>query len=62
MDTLANMERIETDKKDRPKETITLEDATIFVNPYDEVDEEVRHLPTARSAFELAVSMLIPIQ
>ncbi|XP_038059065.1 RING-type E3 ubiquitin-protein ligase PPIL2-like isoform X1 [Patiria miniata] len=41
MDTLANMERIETDKKDRPKETITLEDVIIFVNPFDEVDEEL---------------------
>lgn len=41
MDTLANMERVETDKKDRPKEVITIEDAVIFVNPFDEVDEEV---------------------
>ncbi|XP_022108867.1 peptidyl-prolyl cis-trans isomerase-like 2 [Acanthaster planci] len=41
IDTLSNMERIETDKKDRPKETITIEDATIFVNPFDEVDEEL---------------------
>ncbi|XP_033627166.1 RING-type E3 ubiquitin-protein ligase PPIL2-like [Asterias rubens] len=41
MDTLANMERVETDKKDRPKEVITIEDAVVFVNPFDEVDEEL---------------------
>ena len=36
------MENVETDKKtDRPKEDILIQDTLVFVNPYDEVDEEV---------------------
>ena len=51
MDTLANMERVETDKKDQPKEVITIEDAVIFVNPFDEVDEEVICRPVISQDF-----------
>ena len=41
LDTLTNMEKIETDKKDRPLEDILIQDTVVFVNPYEEVDKEV---------------------
>lgn len=41
METLTEMEKIEVDNKDRPIEDIVLLKAQIFVNPYDEADEQV---------------------
>ncbi|PIK58991.1 putative peptidyl-prolyl cis-trans isomerase-like 2-like [Apostichopus japonicus] len=41
MDTLSAMEKVETDKKDRPKEEIQIKDCMVFVNPFEEVDEEL---------------------
>lgn len=41
METLSEMERIEVDNKDRPIEDIVLLKAQIFVNPYDEADEQL---------------------
>ena len=38
------MEKIEVDKKDRPKEEIKIEQCIVFVNPFDEADEMVREL------------------
>lgn len=41
METLTEMERIEVDNKDRPIENIVLLKTEIFVNPFDEADEQV---------------------
>lgn len=41
METLNEMERIEVDNKDRPIEDIVILKAQIFVNPYDEADEQL---------------------
>lgn len=41
MDTLNSMERVEVDNKDRPIEDIIIERASVFVDPFTEVDEEV---------------------
>lgn len=41
METLNAMERVGTDKKDRPVEDIVIEAAQIFADPYADVDEEV---------------------
>lgn len=41
LDTLNAMEKVETDKKDRPVKAITIEDTVIFVDPYEEVDKEI---------------------
>ncbi|XP_071848764.1 RING-type E3 ubiquitin-protein ligase PPIL2-like [Apostichopus japonicus] len=41
IDTLSAMEKVETDKKDRPKEEIQIKDCMVFVNPFEEVDEEL---------------------
>ncbi|CAH0394272.1 unnamed protein product [Bemisia tabaci] len=41
LDTLNNMEQIEVDNKDRPIEDIIIEKTQIFVNPYEEVDEQL---------------------
>lgn len=41
METLAAMERIGTDNKDRPVEEILIESAQIFTDPYVEIDEQV---------------------
>lgn len=41
METLSEMERIEVDSKDRPIEDIIILNAHIFVDPYQEVDEQV---------------------
>lgn len=38
LETLSALERVETDEKDRPKEVIKLIKATVFVNPFEEVD------------------------
>lgn len=35
------MERIGTDKKDRPVEDIIIEQAQVFTDPYEDVDEQV---------------------
>ncbi|KRT78971.1 hypothetical protein AMK59_8681 [Oryctes borbonicus] len=41
MDTLSEMERIEVDNKDRPIEDIILIRAQVFVDPYEEADEQL---------------------
>ncbi|XP_076346199.1 RING-type E3 ubiquitin-protein ligase PPIL2 isoform X1 [Tachypleus tridentatus] len=41
LDTLNNIERIETDDKDKPIEDIKILKTTVFVNPYEEVDEQL---------------------
>jgi len=41
METLANMERIGTDNKDRPVEDIIIEKTLVFVDPFEEADEEL---------------------
>uniref|UniRef100_A0A1B6CWT2 RING-type E3 ubiquitin-protein ligase PPIL2 n=1 Tax=Clastoptera arizonana TaxID=38151 RepID=A0A1B6CWT2_9HEMI len=41
LDTLTAMERIEVDNKDRPIEDITILKAQVFVDPYQEVDEQL---------------------
>ena len=44
LDTLANMERVETDNKDRPIEDMYIEKTIVFVDPFTEVDEEVSYI------------------
>lgn len=41
LDTLSKMEAVETDKKDRPKVSVKIEDTLVFVDPYTEIDEQV---------------------
>ncbi|XP_052800214.1 RING-type E3 ubiquitin-protein ligase PPIL2-like [Mya arenaria] len=41
LETLDAMEKIEADKKDRPQKEIRIEATAVFVNPYEEVDEEL---------------------
>lgn len=41
IETLNEMEKIEVDNKDRPIEDIVLVKAQIFVDPYQEADEQV---------------------
>ena len=41
LDTLANLERVETDNKDVPIEDLILERAIVFVDPFTEADEQV---------------------
>ena len=42
METLNAMERIGTDKKDRPVEDILIEMTQIFTDPFAEADEQVK--------------------
>jgi len=42
LDTLTAIERIEVDEHDRPTEEITLTNMTIFVNPFEEIDEQLQ--------------------
>ncbi|CAF3115819.1 unnamed protein product [Rotaria socialis] len=42
IETLSAMEAIPTDNKDRPQSDIVIEDTIVFVNPYDEVDAELK--------------------
>ncbi len=46
MDTLANMERVDTDNKDVPIEDIIIQRASVFVDPFTEADEQVIGLCT----------------
>lgn len=41
MDTLTAMEQIEVDNKDKPIEDIILQRAVIFIDPFQEADDEV---------------------
>merc|ERR1719341_1216360 len=41
MDTLTTLEAIGTDNKDRPVQDIILEKASVFVDPFAEVEEEL---------------------
>ncbi len=38
------MEAVETDKKDRTKTLIKIEDCIVFVDPYLEIDEQAIYL------------------
>jgi len=40
MDTLARMERVETDDEDRPKTPVKILGAEVFVDPYDDLAKE----------------------
>ncbi|XP_064612285.1 LOW QUALITY PROTEIN: RING-type E3 ubiquitin-protein ligase PPIL2-like [Liolophura sinensis] len=42
LDTLDKMEQVETGKDDKPKEEIKIIQTTIFVNPYEEADEQLQ--------------------
>ena len=39
---LNTMEKVETDDKDKPQEEIKIENVTVFVDPFEEVDQKVR--------------------
>ncbi len=41
LDVLGKIESVETDKKDRPKVSVKIEDCLVFVDPYVEVDDQV---------------------
>ncbi|KAL8584776.1 hypothetical protein ACOMHN_035695 [Nucella lapillus] len=41
LETLDAMEKVEVDKKDKPKEEMKIESCTIFVNPYEEADKQL---------------------
>lgn len=41
LDSLSEMEKIEVDNKDRPIENIVIEKVHIFVDPYQEADEQL---------------------
>ncbi|KAF8764361.1 RING-type E3 ubiquitin-protein ligase PPIL2 like protein [Argiope bruennichi] len=56
LDTLSKMEKIETDKDDKPLETIKIIKIMIFVDPFQEVDEELAKLRAEeKSAAEKAL-------
>lgn len=40
-ETLTELEKIEVDNKDRPIEDLIIQKAHVFVNPYEEVDEQL---------------------
>lgn len=40
--SLDEMEKIETDKKDRPKKDIIIEECKVFFDPYEEADEQLK--------------------
>lgn len=42
LETLDKMEAIETNAKERPKKEIRIETCQVFVNPFDDVDEQLR--------------------
>ena len=52
LDTLANLERVETDNKDRPIEDLYIEKTIVFVDPFAEVDEEVSNFDAFRTSIE----------
>ena len=41
LETLDQIEKIDVDKHDRPEEEVKIEECVVFVNPYDEADEQV---------------------
>lgn len=41
LDTLNELEKIEVDNKDRPIEDIIIQKAQVFVDPFQEVDEQL---------------------
>ena len=38
---LNTMEKVETDEKDKPLEEVKIENVTVFVDPFEEVDQKV---------------------
>lgn len=55
LDTLSEMEKIETDNKDRPIEDITFVSSQVFTDPYEELDELIAQ-EKAKEAEEQAES------
>jgi peptidyl-prolyl cis-trans isomerase-like protein 2 len=41
LDVLRKMELVDCDKKERPKVSIKIEDCLVFVDPYQEVDNQL---------------------
>eukprot|EP00794_Sanderia_malayensis_P015843 gene15843-17440_t len=41
INVLSEIERIETDDKDKPKKEVKIVKATVFIDPFDEVDKEI---------------------
>ena len=41
MDVLSSMEKVETDGKDRPLEEIRVDKTVVFVDPFEEADQQV---------------------
>lgn len=56
MDTLTAIERVETDSKDKPKSTITITNATVFVDPYEELEKEEESTLKSKDGVKLPVS------
>ena len=52
LDVLSKMESVETDKKERPKVSIKIEDTIVFVDPYAEIDEQVWSICFAFTQFK----------
>lgn len=42
LEVISEMEKVETDAKDRPLESITITGASVFVDPYQEVDDKLK--------------------
>ncbi|XP_053206938.1 RING-type E3 ubiquitin-protein ligase PPIL2-like [Panonychus citri] len=42
LETLNKLEKIQTDKNDRPKETIKIDNITVYVNPFQEIEDELK--------------------
>ena len=58
LDTLAALERVDTDNKDVPIEKLMIERASVFVDPFTEVDDQLakeREEELAKNAAEAAV-------
>lgn len=59
-ETLNDMEKIEVDNKDRPIEDIIIQKVLVFVDPYEEVDEQLaKERAEAAAANALEVKALV---
>lgn len=47
LDVISKMESVDCNKKDRPKSSIKIEDCMVFVDPYKEIDEQIKAERTA---------------
>ena len=62
-DVLSMIEKLETDEEDRPKKALLLGNVTVFVNPFDDLEEEMERAcacaaETAPAAAENATQQL----